>query len=97
MNNKMKPLFASFLLITGSAALAEDVNVPVAVGQQGSEYANEARPRSGMSMNQVQSQFGAPGQQVASVGEPPITRWVYDHYTVYFENDHVIHSVLHRN
>ena len=52
---------------------------------------------SGMSMDQVNNQFGAPGEKYAAVGEPPITRWVYDHYTVYFEHDHVIHSVLHRN
>lgn len=97
MMNKMKPLIASFLLICGASALAEEVSVPVPVGQQGSEYVNEARPKSGMSMDQVSNQFGAPGQKYAAVGEPPITRWVYDHYTVYFEYDHVIHSVLHRN
>ncbi len=98
MKNRMKPLFASFLLICGASALAEEVNVPpVPVGQQGNEYASEPRPKSGMSMDQVSNQFGAPGQKVAAVGEPPITRWVYDHYTVYFEHDHVIHSVLHRN
>ncbi|MEE2732743.1 MAG: hypothetical protein VYA55_18130 [Pseudomonadota bacterium] len=97
MKNTMKPLFASLLLICGASAVAEDVSIPVPAGQQGSAYANEARPKSGMSMDQVNNRFGAPGQKIASVGEPPITRWVYDHYTVYFEHDHVIHSVLHSN
>ena len=27
---------------------------------------------------------------------PPITRWSYADYTVYFENDHVVHSVLNK-
>jgi hypothetical protein len=31
------------------------------------------------------------------VGDPPITRWVYDRFTVYFENDRVIHSVVHHD
>ena len=102
MKNKIKPLFASFLLMSSSAVLADQMSVPsapaaVPIGQQGIAYANEARPRSGMSMNQVSNQFGAPGQKVSAVGEPPISRWVYDHYTVYFEQDRVIHSVLHRN
>jgi len=97
MKNKMKPLFASLLLICSASVLADEVEMPVAVGQQGMDYSNEARPRSGLSMAQVENQFGAPGEKMAAVGEPPITRWVYDHYTVYFEYDHVIHSVLHRN
>lgn len=97
MKNIIKPLFASALLIFSVSALADDVSVPVPVGQQGGEYTSEPRPRSGMSMGQVDTQFGAPGEKYAAIGEPPITRWVYDHYTVYFEHDHVIHSVLHRN
>lgn len=101
MKNTMKPLFASFLMMSSAAVLADEMSVPdsipVPIGQQGAEYSNEARPRSGMSMNQVANQFGAPGQKVSAIGEPPISRWVYGHYTVYFENDHVIHSVLHRN
>ena len=97
MKNIIQPLFASALLICSVSALADNVSMPVPVGQQGGEYSNEPRPRSGMSMDQVNNQFGAPGEKYAAVGEPPITRWVYDHYTVYFEHDHVIHSVLHRN
>ncbi len=26
--------------------------------------------------------------------QPPITRWDYDAFSVYFENDHVIHAVV---
>ena len=51
-------------------------------------------PRHGLSMDQVRQQFGEPAQEVPAVGEPPISRWEYTGYTVYFENDLVLHSVI---
>jgi hypothetical protein len=54
------------------------------------------RPRAGMSMDQVTSEFGEPLQRLPAVGDPPITRWVYPKFTVYFEYQAVIHSVVHR-
>lgn len=53
------------------------------------------RPVRGMSQQQVESAFGAPLEKIDAVGEPPIIRWVYEKYTVYFENDYVIHSAVH--
>jgi hypothetical protein len=53
-------------------------------------------PGNGMSMDQVTQRFGEPTERVGSIGDPPITRWVYDSYTVYFEHDLVLHSVIHR-
>ena len=54
------------------------------------------RPRSGASMTQVQEKFGPPTTVVDAVGDPPITRWVYPAYTVYFEHQNVINVVVHR-
>lgn len=54
------------------------------------------RPRSGKSMEQVRLQFGEPLEELPRVGDPPITRWVYDKFTVYFEHQHVVHSVVNR-
>ena len=51
-------------------------------------------PRNGLSMAKVRQQFGEPAQEVPAVGEPPISRWEYTGYTVYFENDLVLHSVI---
>ncbi len=51
-------------------------------------------PGNGISMAQVESRYGTPDRRVAPVGEPPIARWFYDDYTVYFEHDIVIESVL---
>lgn len=61
------------------------------------ERANEvARPTKGMLMAQVERDFGAPISKSDPVGEPPITRWTYDAYSVYFEHSHVITSVLNK-
>jgi hypothetical protein len=53
-----------------------------------------ATPTRGMTMNQVASKFGEPVTKVPAVGKPPIARWEYPGYVVYFEQDHVIHSVV---
>lgn len=55
-------------------------------------------PKRGASMAQVEAQFGAPQQKFAPVGggarTPPITRWQYGAFSVYFENSHVVDAVL---
>ena len=48
-----------------------------------------------MTMDEVEGFFGAPVQRLTAVGTPPITRWQYDRFTVYFERDFVIRSVVH--
>ena len=54
------------------------------------------RPAHGMVMEQVLQQYGEPQQRLGPVGEPPISHWVYGDFIVYFEHQHVIHSVLPR-
>lgn len=51
------------------------------------------RPTRGASMATVEARFGAPSLQQSAVGEPPITRWDYPGFVVFFEHDRVIHSV----
>ena len=51
-------------------------------------------PNRGLSMEAVEERFGSPTRVIAAVGEPPITRWVYPSYTVYFEHEFVIHPVM---
>ena len=52
------------------------------------------RPTTGMSMEKVLQQFGEPQQKQDAVGNPPITRWTYARFIVYFEHQYVIHSVI---
>ncbi len=50
-------------------------------------------PARGTTMSQVESRFGAPSERLAAVGQPPITRWVYPGFVVFFEHNLVIHAV----
>lgn len=56
-------------------------------------------PSRGMSMAQVERRYGAPAEKLPTAGgdkprHPPINRWRYDGYTVYFERSRVIHTVM---
>lgn len=56
-------------------------------------------PQRGMTMAQVEKQFGAPMRKLSPRGgdtkkHPVIKRWDYSKFIVYFEHSHVIHSVL---
>jgi hypothetical protein len=57
-------------------------------------------PQRGASMAQVREQFGAPVTEHPTVSanggphQPPITRWDYSGFSVFFERDRVIHSVV---
>jgi hypothetical protein len=44
-------------------------------------------------MKTVEKQFGAPTTRHPTVGKPPITRWDYPNFSVFFEGDRVIDSV----
>ena len=44
-------------------------------------------------MASVEARFGPPATRSSAVGQPPITRWDYPDFTVFFEYDHVVHSV----
>lgn len=51
------------------------------------------RPSRGMTMDKVTAGWGTPIATLEAVGQPPITRWEYPAFTVYFEYQHVIHAV----
>ena len=90
--NKLLVVPAILLLSLSNVCLAESVTVQV--GQQG-DAKTVKRPARGSSSAQVIERFGSPTQQSPSVGEPPISRWVYDNFTVFFDGNYVIHSVVH--
>ncbi|HEU0153583.1 MAG TPA: hypothetical protein VFQ84_09590 [Arenimonas sp.] len=64
---------------------------------------SQPMPARGQTMAQVEAKFGAPQQKHAPVAgpgdrqhNPPITRWDYAGYSVYFENSHVVDAVAKR-
>lgn len=93
-----KKLFAFILLATAlPAAVRADVVQMPAGGT--SAAASTAVPRKGQTMSQVVKQFGEPQTKHPAVGggsdrQPPITRWDYSGFSVFFEHSHVVDSVI---
>lgn len=88
------PLFTSLAAIfalCSFATQAEQVRLPI--GHQSQSWDGEL-PLRGSTKTQVESQFGNPQSSEGPTGEPPIYFWEYPDFTVYFEADHVIHSVV---
>jgi hypothetical protein len=73
--------------LAGAATIAVDNGIAV-------KDSDVTTPARGMTMEQVATKFGTPVTKVPAVGKPPISRWEYPGFIVYFEADHVIHSVV---
>jgi hypothetical protein len=73
--------------LAGAATIAVDNGIAV-------KDSDVTTPARGMTMEQVATKFGTPVTKVPAVGKPPISRWEYPGFVVYFEADHVIHSVV---
>jgi hypothetical protein len=73
--------------LAGAATVAVDNGIAV-------QESDVNTPSRGMTMDQVATKFGAPVTKVPPVGKPAISRWEYPGFIVYFEADHVIHSVV---
>ncbi len=84
----------ALLLLGGTVAVASAETIVVG-GRLMVAPSSIARPHRGETMRQVEARFGAPERRYPTVGEPPITRWDYAHFSVYFEFTRVVHSVVH--
>ncbi len=91
MNNQ-KPLFFLCCLLAIPAAGISETLIIDAVKLE--KMKNIPQPQRGESMAAVKQEFGDPLQIHAAVGNPPITRWDYKQFAVYFEYDHVITTVI---
>jgi hypothetical protein len=85
---------AGALAVAGMAgslqtAYAEDLATPASVAPSSVDH-----PTRGMTMDKVEAKFGAPTKRDAAVGEPPITRWEYPGFVVFFEHQYVLHTVI---
>ena len=84
------------LIVIGCITGIGAANADVLLIEEVRERLQRDLPGNGMTKNEVRQRYGEPDQRHAPVGDPPITRWVYDDYSVYFEHDLVIESVLNR-
>ena len=71
----------------------------LAVGTDAGPEAKIALPKKGEARSAVLKAFGEPQKKHAPVGgdtpkHPPITRWDYAGFSVFFEHDHVVDSVV---
>jgi hypothetical protein len=73
--------------VSAAAAYADTVVVNDQVQVRESQV---DRPHRGITMADVEKQFGQPVTRHATVGQPPITRWDYKDFAVVFERDRVI-------
>jgi len=73
-------LSADVLNLKGNRTVVQSANTPVR----------------GMTKEQVLSRYGEPSTRRGAVGDPPISRWDYNGYSVYFEYNIVLHSLIHR-
>ena len=89
-------LLISAVLATGFVGVASVSRADIIASDNGIavEKSDVPTPVRGMTMSQVASKFGTPTNKVPAVGKPPISRWDYPGFVVYFERDHVIHSVV---
>ena len=82
----------AFRLTVLASVLALPLLVPVPAVAAGASSDSDIPPRR-MRMSKVRDHFGGPRTVLPAVGRPPITRWLSNAYTVYFERQTVIESV----
>ena len=94
---KLAPLSLPVLLAMLAPSHPAAADTLLITRTQAASHAN--LPKRGASMASVEAAFGAPTTKHAPVGggsgsTPPITRWDYPGFSVYFENSHVVNAVL---
>ncbi len=101
-----KPLFLKLSLGAVLAVSAQMMPMTaqadiLSIGPNAKVLKKANMPKHGQSMQVVSKKFGAAQRVKTSKGKvtkrnPKITSWDYSGFTVFFENAHVIHSVIHR-
>ena len=82
-------------LLCAGAAIGAAVAETIVVNDQVQVADSQVnRPKRGSTMGEVEKQFGAPVNRHPTVGQPPITRWDYNGFSVVFERDRVIDAVV---
>jgi len=86
----------TLVLLSSATIWASTSSADVLLIEEVRHIEGMAVPGNGTSMSDVEAQHGSPGSKQGPVGDPPITQWVYDRWSVYFEYDKVLFTVLHK-
>ena len=94
----MKVLLTLLALLAfySTPAISDTLLIDVIQNEPANSAAGIPRPTYGMSMIQVKETFGSANKEYPAVGIPPITRWNYEKFSVYFEDNTVLHSVINK-
>ena len=97
----MKPRSLTFVFAIAAFAAGSLAHAEVLLVERVKQERGMNSPARGMTMAQVEARFGAPNSKQDPRGgdtklHPVINRWVYPEYTVYFERDRVISSVMNK-
>lgn len=87
---RIRPVAFLLAMAIAGVASAETIVVDDQVAVRDSSV---ERPSRGMTMAAVEARFGEPASRHAAVGQPPITRWDYGDFSVFFEFERVVHAV----
>jgi hypothetical protein len=89
-------VIALVALVGGFVGIAGADTLDMRDTDSASRFEDSGKPTRGMTQARVEASFGAPQSRISPVGDPPITRWEYGTFIVFFEYDKVIHSVTKR-
>jgi len=78
-------------LVVAFGAQADVIKMPSKSPQV---ITNDSAPVRGMTKSQVESNFGSPMAISGPTGTPAIYRWDYPSYSVFFERNYVLHTVV---
>jgi len=98
----IKPLFLSAAVALTAQMTSMNVNAEIlSIGPNAKVLKKANLPTFGQTMRTVSKKFGPAKRVSISKGKvtkrnPKITRWDYSTFSVFFENSHVIHSVVKR-
>ena len=93
--SKLKALTFAALASAGIAFAQGDTLEMGGTGDR-ARFEQPGKPSRGMSQERVRAEFGSPQSTQPAVGDPPISRWHYPNFVVFFEYDKVIHAVSKR-
>ncbi|MFT5501544.1 MAG: hypothetical protein ACI88G_001681 [Woeseiaceae bacterium] len=83
-------------LCCGLFTAAQAQTLDMSGRDQASTFDQAGKPSRGMTQASVEANFGAPQSTRAAIGDPPISRWEYAGFVVFFEYDRVVHAVSKR-
>lgn len=92
----MRQTYGIMLLTVAAILGSARADTLIMEGLEQSRATADQRPVRGSSMAAVEARWGAPATKSGPVGQPPITRWNYANFVVFFEYDHVVHAVAAR-